>query len=177
MILQLLGASGAGKSTLAKALSQKTGLPHLQSDHYLWPNEKFDIPRPVEERRRMLEEDLRQFPSFILDGDVTRWFPSPPFTPDLLVLLRCPEKERMERLRQRETLRYGQWEDPRHPHHQLTQEFLEWAACYDTAGEEEPNSLCSHLKKIAQAPCPALILWPESTETLLRRMLGAASLL
>lgn len=103
MILQLLGASGAGKSTLAKALSQKTGLPHLQSDHYLWPDEKFDIPRPVEERRRMLEEDLRQFLSFILDGDVTRWFPAPPFTPDLLVLLRCPEKERMERLRQRET--------------------------------------------------------------------------
>ena len=51
MILQLLGASGAGKSTLAKALTQKTGLPHLQSDHYLWPDEKFDIPRPVEERR------------------------------------------------------------------------------------------------------------------------------
>ena len=99
MILQLLGASGAGKSTLAKALSQKTGLPHLQSDHYLWPDEKFDIPRPLEERRQMLEEDLRRFPSFILDGDVTRWFPAPPFTPDLLVLLRCPEKERMERLR------------------------------------------------------------------------------
>ena len=68
MILQLLGASGAGKSTLAKALAQKTGLPHLQSDHYLWPDEKFDSPRPVEERRRMLLTDLRRFPPFFWTG-------------------------------------------------------------------------------------------------------------
>ncbi|HIU34607.1 MAG TPA: AAA family ATPase [Candidatus Pullichristensenella excrementigallinarum] len=173
MILQILGASGTGKSTLGSALASEMGFPLLRSDHYLWPNEEFDVPRPVQERRRMLQEDIDRFPSFILDGGISWFFPQTLF-PDWIVLLRCPAQTRMERLHRRETQRFGNWQDPRHPHHQITREFLKWAAGYETAGEEESNSLCAHMKLLADARCPALILWSdEDLDGLVRRILDA----
>ena len=77
------------------------------SDHYLWPDEKFDIPRPVEERRRMLLTDLRRFPSFILDGDVTRWFPAPPFTPAQFYQLGLNGQEGSAQKRQKVLAHFG----------------------------------------------------------------------
>ncbi len=79
MILQILGASGTGKSTLGSALAREMGFPLLRSDHYLWPNEEFDVPRPVQERRRMLQEDIDRFPSLFWTAESAGFRPKRSF--------------------------------------------------------------------------------------------------
>ena len=157
MIVHIIGASGSGKSTLGKALSEKTGLPLLSSDHYLWPDSEFKTPRPVSRRVLMLKKDMEENPSFILEGGIS-WFAPNAFSPDLIILLRCENTLRLRRLCKRETMRYGNWQDPSHPHHQLTREFLSWCSLYEKAGYDEPNSLCSHMRLLSQSSCPCVIL-------------------
>ena len=171
MILQLLGAAGAGKSTLSAMLSRQTGLPQLQADFDRRQDGQFEQTRPVSVRRAMLAQDLACHPSCLLDGGLSDWLPEGLLQPDLLILVRCPQKTRMERLIQREQTRYGrQCLSPDHPHYQLTQEFLNWAAGYEDYGLEESNSLASHMAVLAQTPCPSLVLWnTASPEILLRQ--------
>lgn len=179
MILQLLGAAGAGKSTLGALLSRQTGLPLLHADHYRWQDDQFEQMRSVPLRRAMLAQDMACHPSFLLDGGVSGWLPEGLLQPDLLILVRCPQQARMDRLTRREQQRYGQdCLSPGHPHFQPTQEFLEWAAGYEQYGREEANSLASHMALLAQTPCPSLILWSTiPPETLLRQAAAALQML
>ena len=171
MILQILGAAGAGKSTLGTLMARQTGLPLLHADFYRRQDDQFEQMRPISVRRAMLAQDMACRPSFLLDGGLSSWLPEGLLQPDLLLLVRCPQKTRMERLAQRERNRYGQdCFSPLHPHFQLTQEFLEWAAGYEQYGLEETNSLVSHMALLARTPCPSLILWNNAPpETLLRQ--------
>ena len=160
MIIQLIGASGSGKSTLAGAVGRLAHLPVLHSDHYLWQDSDFTIMRPIDQQHAMLQADLARHSSFVLDGGVHRWLPEGALRPTLLVLLRLDQDTRMERLRQREWLRYGARCLPGSDHYALTEEFLEWAATYETAlAHEEHTSLAGHFQLLRQAPCPCLILW------------------
>lgn len=160
MILQLLGAAGAGKSTLGGLLAQKTGLPLLHADFYRWQDDSFTQMRPVPVRRAMLAQDMACHPSFLLDGGVAGWLPPGLLQPDLLILVRCPQQLRMDRLMGREQQRYGaDCLHPTHPHYRLTREFLDWAEGYEQDGLEEANSLTSHLALLSKAQCPSLILW------------------
>lgn len=176
MIIQLLGAAGSGKSTLGRAISSITGLPLLQSDRYLWQDDEFTRMRPPEEARSLLRSDLERYPNFILDGGVHRWLPMGALRPDLLVLIRLEHETRMARLRQRELDRFGDRCLPGGDHAPITQEFLDWAATYETASyTEESNCLASHLRRLGEAECPCLILWSrQPAEHLARQVLSLA---
>jgi len=57
----ITGPSGAGTTTIAKAICEKTGYRHFDSDDYFWlpADEPYTVQRPPEERLRMLARDLR----------------------------------------------------------------------------------------------------------------------
>jgi hypothetical protein len=63
----------------------------------------------------------------------------------------------MARLRARETARYGARIEPGGDMHAASQEFLTWAASYDTAGTDQ-RSLVRHEAWLAALPCPVLRL-------------------
>lgn len=178
MIIQLLGAAGAGKSTLGRALAARAGLPLLQSDRYLWLDDEFTQMRPPEEGRALLLGDMERYPGFILDGGVHRWLPKGVLRPDLLVLVRLEHRIRMDRLRQRELDRFGERCLPGGDHAPVTQEFLDWAATYETASAEEENTcLAAHLQRLGEAECPCLVLWSHRpAEQLARQVLSFAGL-
>ena len=170
MIIQLLGAAGCGKSTLGQILSQELGIPLLCSDHYLWQDAEFTRTRPLPQRRALLQGDLARCPAFVLDGGLHGWLEEPLFTPDLLVLLRTDPALRMERLGLREAQRFGPRALPGGDHYETTQEFLQWAATYETA-QEESNCLATHLALVAAAPCPSLVLWSHGAPPSLAQMI------
>lgn len=73
------------------------------------------------------------------------------------MLLHTPTPLRLERLRQRETARFGRRIAPGGDMEQNHREFLDWAAAYDTGGEEM-RSLARHTRWLAALPCPTLEL-------------------
>ncbi|MDO3411243.1 AAA family ATPase [Saccharibacillus sp. CPCC 101409] len=152
--LHILGASGSGATTLGRALSDN--LPHtvLDGDDYFWAR-KFDEARPPEERARLLEADLDRHERWMLTGAVCGW--GDDFKPlfDFVVFLHVPPEERLARLRAREIERYGEDVLPGGRMHRESQEFLEWAALYDHAGEEV-RSLKLHERWMADLTCPIL---------------------
>jgi len=49
--IHLMGASGSGTTTLGRALAQRLGCPHFDTDHYFWfpTAPPFEKIRPVED--------------------------------------------------------------------------------------------------------------------------------
>lgn len=158
MRIQLIGASGTGKSTLGRALSKRLGLPLLECDSYYWVDDNFRIRRTDEEKRAMLFADLASHDSFVFTGAPQSWARGYPQDLDLLVLLRLDSNVRMNRLRQREQLRYGGRALPGGDHYDDTESFLAWATTYESSDDTVGNSLLSHRLLVAEASCPVLEL-------------------
>ena len=128
--LHVLGASGAGTTTLGAALAHRLGHPHVDADSLFWlpTDPPFTTRRPRDKRQAML-----------------------------LRLLPVEPAVRMERLRQRETARYGKRLEPGGDMAVASAEFLKWAEAYDTAGPEQ-RSLISHVTWLATLKAPVLRL-------------------
>jgi hypothetical protein len=95
---------------------------------------------------------------WVVSGSLTTW--GDPFTPrfDLVVFLTLPPEIRLARLRAREVSRYGA--DAIAPGgwaHAMHTEFLDWAARYDTGGDEV-RSRATHEAWLARLTCPVLRL-------------------
>ncbi len=152
--LHIFGASGSGTTTLGQELGRI--LPHevLDSDDYFWAR-KFDEARPPEERVRKLADDLDRQERWLLSGAICGWGDG--FRPrfDFVVFLHVPAQERLDRLRAREAKRYGEDVLPGGSMYEQSQEFLEWAALYDHAGEEV-RSLKLHEQWMSELTCPIL---------------------
>lgn len=104
--IHIFGASGSGASTLGQVLLTK--LPHvnLDGDDYFWI-EKFTTPREPLDRLKRLTEDLNKHQQWILSGAVCGWGDRLKPLFDLVIFLHVPNEIRLERLRTREALRYG----------------------------------------------------------------------
>lgn len=133
--IHILGAAGSGTSTLGEALSESLPHKHLDTDDYFWI-EKFTKQREVADRRKMLENDLLQDEEQILSGAVCGWGDDFKTYFDVVIYLWIPEEIRLERLQQREFARYGDEVLIGGSRYKQSQEFLEWAALYDSAGME-----------------------------------------
>ena len=163
MRVQLIGASGTGKSTLGGELSKRLGIPLLEVDRYYWADDDFRVKRSDEEKRAMLFADLAIHDSFVFTGAPQSFARGYPHDLDLIVFLRLNTEVRMNRLRQRELLRYGARALPEGDHYADTESFLAWAATYETSDDTVGNSLVSHRLLLSQATCPILELdadWP-----------------
>lgn len=150
----ILGASGSGTTTLGMALSKK--LPHvfLDTDDYFFIT-KFSEQRPLQDRREMLKKDLDHYENWVISGHVCGWGDDFKKYFDLVVFLLLPHDVRMKRLKQREYERYGQEIFEGGHQYEQSQEFLQWAALYDTAGLEV-RSKALHEEWLSDLSCPVL---------------------
>ncbi|ETW92151.1 MAG: hypothetical protein ETSY1_44915, partial [Candidatus Entotheonella factor] len=81
---------------------------------------------------------------------------------ELVVYLRIPPENRLERLRQREMARYGERIMPGGDMYEQSQAFLAWAAAYDDGGLDM-RSRCLHEQWLGALPCPVVRIEGEHT--------------
>ncbi len=161
MRIHVTGASGSGTTTLAAELAKTLDCPHFDSDDYFWiPTEiAYTEKRPVEERGRLLMADLQKWPNWVLSGCKCNW--SETHTDnlyDLVIFLYVPQHIRLERLKERETTKFGQEAiEPGGYFHDNHTAFIEWASGYDTY-DESTRSKQLHENWLSSLSCPVLRL-------------------
>lgn len=135
-VIHIYGASGSGTSTLGKALHERYGYCHLDTDDYFWlpTDPPFTYKRPAAERIALLTEDIHKSSKTVISGSLCGWGDAllPLF--DLVVRLVAPTQERLKRLNQREFQRFGSRICAGGDMYQGHMDFLQWAAGYDTGG-------------------------------------------
>jgi adenylate kinase family enzyme len=158
--IHLTGASGSGVTTLGRALAGALALPHHDTDDYFWlpTTPPYQTPRAIPDRLRLMREVFLPRAGWVLSGSVTGWGNEliPSF--DLVIYVQTPRELRLQRLRARETTRFGadataagRWR------HQETEEFIEWASHYED-GTREGRNFAKHQSWLAGLPCPVLRL-------------------
>jgi adenylate kinase family enzyme len=154
----IFGASGVGTTTLGRLLAKRLNIPHYDTDDYFWikTSVPFTERREVNQRIELLKTDLQNHPSWIISGSLCGWgdFVIPMFT--LAVFLCIPQEQRMERLQSREIQRYGlEAISPGGWFYEHHEEFIAWAAKYDTAGTDM-RSKATHEQWISKLSCKVL---------------------
>lgn len=91
MKIHIIGCSGSGKTYLAKALSEKTHIPHFDLDDIQWDNgaQGYGIKRPPEERAALLQEVLAK-PDWIIEGVYHKWVHQSFADADIIYVLDMP---------------------------------------------------------------------------------------
>lgn len=157
--IHILGAPGSGVTTLGKALAERLGFAHFDTDDYYWfTNDALPYRRKrnPEHRRSLLQKDLGQTDQWVLSGALCGWGDVFITDFDLVVYLWLPAETRLERIRQRETDRYGAAQiAPGGDLHVVFEKFLRWAAAYDTA-DDNIRSRARELHWLSALPCPAI---------------------
>jgi adenylate kinase family enzyme len=160
LAVHITGASGSGVTTLGRELSLRTGAVQLDTDDFYWlPTEpRYTTPRDIPERLRLIDEAIVLAPGhgWILSGSIGDWGAPLVSLFHLVVFVRTPTDVRIKRLRQRGVERDGIDQiGPDGPRHAQYQEFLAWAAGYDT-GINAGRSLARHEAWLAQLACPVM---------------------
>lgn len=134
----VFGAPGAGVTNLGRALARRLGYTFFDTDDYYWFTDDplpYRRKRNPEHRLRLLTEDMgRTGDRFVVSGALLGWGDSllPRF--DAVVYRWLPTPIRLERIRQRETERYGAERlAPGGDLNGVFEKFLSWAAGYDDA--------------------------------------------
>ncbi len=158
--IHITGASGSGTSTLGRILAGAIGGRHLDTDDYFWlPGDPpCQDKRPAEKRLSLLMADADPAGCWVLSGSLCGW--GDPLIPrfDLVILLTAPTPLRLERLRCRETKRFGAAAIAENgSHHAGFAKFIAWAARYDDGGMED-RSRAGHDHWLSALPCPSLRL-------------------
>lgn len=137
--IHITGASGAGTSTLGAALAARLRHPHVDADSIYWlpTDPPFSTPRSREERSALVLRLLPLQGAWVFSGSAPGWTKSLEPAYDLVVFLVVDPAIRLERLRRRETERYGARLAVDGDMAGASAKFLEWAAAYDVAGVEQ----------------------------------------
>lgn len=149
MRIQIIGGSGTGKSTLGEWMARHENIHWIDTDHYLWKDRTFTEKRPIAERYALYRSDIEQHRHYIVSGSVFSWNPDGFADRELLVFLRLNEDMRMERLIQREQVRY--------PDFTGSNEFLDWCRTYLTATDPAMiGTLAEHRLQMEQSVSPVI---------------------
>ena len=119
----------------------------------------------MEQRLSLLHDAFRESSAWVLSGSLCGW--GDPLVPEfrLVVFLDVPTPIRLERLARRERGRYGaEAIAPGGSLHRAHEEFLDWAAQYDTGGPEM-RSRAMHEAWLAGIACPVVRLEGDVTAT------------
>ncbi|SDU93323.1 P-loop NTPase family protein [Pseudomonas mucidolens] len=141
--IYLTGASGAGVTTLGKALASALQLPHVDVDDYYWypTDPPYVQSRPAGDRVVLLKQALVHG-HWVLSGSLDGWGDELIVDAQQVVLVDTPTPLRIERLKDREVLRFGERVAPGGDMHAAHLAFLAWAAGYDRgafAGRSRPR--------------------------------------
>lgn len=157
--IHILGAPGSGVTSLGKALSDRLGFSHFDTDDYYWFTDDalpFRRKRNPDHRRQVLKKDLESTDTWVLSGALCGW--GDVFVPsfELVIYMWLPAEIRLERIRKREIQRYGAARIlPGGDLNLVYEKFLGWAASYD----EESGNIRSKSKEehwMEQLICPVL---------------------
>lgn len=158
-IIHLFGASGSGTTTLGRALCTQTGWTHMDTDDYFWlpTDPKYTQKRPIPERLALMQQDIDHADHAVISGSLTGWGDVliPQFT--LAIRVTTDTAVRLERLKAREYAHFGERIREGGDMHRNHQEFLAWAAMYDTGSTDMRSKAC-HDAWQATLPCPVLQL-------------------
>lgn len=158
--IHILGASGSGTTTLAQALAGRLGYVHLDTDRFYWlpTDPPFQEPRPVQQRLSLLYDVFGRHQRWVLSGSLVGWGDPLIALFDLVVFLALPASVRMQRLLERERMRYGagriQAGGDLHDDHTR---FMAWARNYDV-GDGSSRSRVLHERWMAALPCRVIRL-------------------
>lgn len=157
-VIHLFGASGSGTTTLGRALGEALGYAHLDTDDYFWlpTDPAFTQKRPIPERLTMMTAEIDAAEKgAVISGSLTGWGDVliPRFT--LAVRVVTVTDVRIERLRQREYAHFGDRIRAGGDMHVNHEEFLAWAAQYDT-GDVTMRSKACHDAWQSALPCPVI---------------------
>lgn len=162
--IHILGPSGSGTTTVAKALSKKYKFAHFDADNYFWKpsNPPYQHLRSIEERQRLLKEDLKNEPRWIISGSFCGWGDIFRNQFDLVIYLWTPINVRLRRLKSREQQRFGSAVLPGGKMFERHQKFLDSAARYDYDQTEFRNKR-THEEWMQKLNCPILKIEGEKT--------------
>ena len=166
--IHVTGASGTGVSTLGAALARRLACAHLDTDDFYWKptDPPYREARDVAERLALITAAMDQASAgWVLSGSLDGW--GDPLIPrfERVVLLQASTPVRLQRLVERERRRYGAAIDPGGPLHAQHQDFMAYAAGYDTGvftGSLSGRHLARHEAWLARLPCPTLRLDGEA---------------
>lgn len=158
-VIHIYSASGSGTTTLGRKISQTLGYRFMDSDDYYWlPSDPtFTKKRDIEERIRLMKADIAISDNIVISGSLVDWGDAliPYFT--LAVRLVTDTEIRLNRLQKREFERFGPRIKPGGDMYEQHQEFIKWAAEYDT-GSVDMRSKANHDKWQNLLTCKQLIL-------------------
>lgn len=159
MRIHIFGASGSGVTTLGNALAKALSIPYFDSDQYFWipTNPPFRIKRLPIERNELIRSTLITHEDWIYGGSSVSWGEDifPVF--DFIIFLWLPPEIRMKRLEKREFERYGSIIYTDTERIKKHQEFMEWAASYDSnAISFTGRSLRTHEDWLSKNNCKIL---------------------
>ena len=142
-------------TSLGRALADALAISHHDTDDYFWQptNPPYRDMREVADRLRLMREVFLDRSDWVLSGSLDGW--GDPVIPlfDLVVFLYVPTAIRLQRLRARETQRFGaDAVAPGGSMHQQVEKFHEWASHYDD-GTVEGRNLARHQAWIETLPC------------------------
>jgi len=155
--IHVVGASGSGTTTIGARVASQLGFEHLDTDDYFWVDtpEPFTVTRPLADRLRLLGGALAAGEAWVLSGSITGWGESLASRFDLVIRLEAPDSLRLTRLRDREYARYGDRALPGGDHFEDTEDFLTWAAAYES-GTREGRSRPVHEAWLDTLTCPVV---------------------
>ena len=156
--LHILGAPGSGTTTLGQALAARLSITFFDTDQFYWENWPIDFlkKREPEARERLLESTLSIERDWVLAGSIDGWNNSFEQNFSSVIFLYLEPTQRMQRLRQRETDRFGEVAiAPGGSQHERATCFLDWAVHYDD-GTREGRSLPRHEAWLKNLSCPIL---------------------
>jgi adenylate kinase family enzyme len=162
--IHILGPSGSGTTTIAEKLSEKHNFAHFDADNYFWKstNPPYQHLRSIEERRRLLKEDLKNETRWIISGSFCGWGDIFMDEFDLVIYLWTPINVRLRRLKTREQKRFGSAVLPGGKMFERHQKFLDSAARYDYDQTEFRNKR-THEEWMQKLDCPILKIEGEQT--------------
>jgi len=162
--IHIFGAPGSGVTTLGKALAERLGFSHFDTDDYYWFTEDvlpYRRKRNPDHRRLLLQKGLEQSDAWVLSSALCGWGDVFISKFEFVVYLWLPPDIRLARIRERETQRYGDERlAPGRDLNVVFEKFLNWAAAYDEAGENKRNR-ASELLWLQKLACPVLKIGEE----------------
>lgn len=129
----ITGAPGCGVTTLGRALAARLGAVHIDTDDHYWvaTDPPYREKRAVPARLAGIKAAQARSGRWVVSGKLEDWAESAIAEAELIVFLDVPTKIRLERLRRRERLRFGDTLLPGGNMHETHREFIAWAAQYE----------------------------------------------
>lgn len=158
-VIHVLGASGSGTSTIGREISNTYGFKHLDTDDYYWlpTNPPYTTPREVESRIQLIQEEIDNNDKIVLTGSLCGW--GDVFIPlfHLVIRVITPTDIRIDRLKNREFMNFGERIKPGGDMYNDHTNFLQWAAEYDV-GDKNMRSKALHDEWLKKVTCKQLIV-------------------